>query len=108
MSTADRVAVFLEVLGEGTWIQTFYEVHGLSVQLLNRLPDVSGRSVVVRVSEPLAPVAEIGRNDEQALWTGQVRGQNSAINSFFFWTERSYKYGHDGEFVLVAVESLRH
>jgi len=75
MPSTDGIAKVVQIVRKGLRIQGLNDVHTLLVEILDALVDVSTLLVLVGVSEPGSPVAEVGRNHKQVLRVCQVRGQ---------------------------------
>lgn len=60
MTTAYRIIIFAQVIGERRRTQGLNDVHSLLIQVLDAFVYGSMRPIVVCVTEALAPMAEIG------------------------------------------------
>lgn len=60
--------------------------------LMNRA--TTGR-VGGRIAEATTPMTEIGGDDEEALWIGDVFGENAAVSGLPRYTQRAHEYRHN-------------
>lgn len=102
MTTAYRIIIFAQVIGERRGTQGLNDVHALLIQVLDALVYRSMRPIVVCVTEALAPMAEIGWYHKKIRWIHKVCGQQAAVLRLLLRIERAHKYRHNGELVLEA------
>lgn len=102
MAAANCVVVLSQILGEALRLQCLDQIHAHLVQHLDPLVDRAVRLLVVRVPEAGAPVAKVGRDDEEILRVGQVRRQDLAVRFLPVVADRADHDWHNGELVTEA------
>lgn len=97
MSTAYRVFARVDIFLKACEIVFLEEVHGLTVKLLDSLPNLSCMLIVVGEIKFLTPVAEVGREDKQSARFIEVRRKNFPIIFSHFlinWACENGNYFH--------------
>eukprot|EP00962_Isochrysis_galbana_P037238 scaffold12977_cov119-Isochrysis_galbana.AAC.4 len=97
VAATDGVVEGVLVPGEPVGVLSLDQRHTLAVQGFDGLEDLARAGVLVRELEPPAPVAKIGRDDEEGLGLKQVRSQHTAVLRFCVLVESADQYGHDAE-----------
>lgn len=93
----DRVLRFLEVVVENRWVQSLDGVHSLPIHVGNLLVDRQVTvSVIRRKAESVAPMAEVGGDDEQVLRVLHVVSENVPICLLTGSRQGSDEDGDDG------------
>lgn len=72
-----------------------------AIQSCDRLIYLAPVPVVVRVTEALTPVAEVGRDDEQVLRFCEIASENTTVRSLSLWTQRAHQHWHYCELIFV-------
>jgi len=98
VSATNGILSLLEVVVEGRWVETGNCVHPTLVEVCDLLVDHSPAARVVWcVSESVAPMAEVGRYDEDVLGVGNIPSKYLSIRDLATRAQRADEHWDDFE-----------